>query len=184
MLGPARGLDHRSDRCNLGFHGGDVGLSAEPWVDGHDQHEIDEVEDVRNRRGRCGRIDGNGGVGPKGVDALERAVQVSAGFGVNDEPSTAGVDITRRHLIRVLHHEVGFKGQRRMRAGSGNDIGPERQVWYEAPIHHIPLDEVDSGRFKGCDLLAESSEVGWQHGRSDLNRSSHDANPSGVGVVA
>ena len=60
-------------------------------------------------------------------------------------------------------------------ADRGDDVGPEREVGDELPVHHVPLDEVDARLLERDDLVAESGEVGGEHGRGDQDRQGHRA---------
>ena len=144
---------------HLGLHGVDVGLATEPRVDGHHEHEVDEVEDVLHRAGRRGGVDGDRGSGAELADVAQGAVQVAAGLGVDDEHLAPGVDVARRQLVGLLHHEVGLEHDGGVRPARGDDIGPEGEVRHEAPVHHVPLDPVDACLLEGRHLRAQPREV-------------------------
>ncbi len=109
-VGEAGRVDHRSDLGDLRFHRGDVGLAAEPGVHGHHEHEVDEVEHVGDRRGRGRRIQCDRRVGAQVVDVGERAVEVRARLGVDDQAGAAGVDVLLGHHVGRVHHEVRLEG--------------------------------------------------------------------------
>ena len=100
-VGQAGGLDHPADLGDLRLHRGDVALAAEPGVDGHHQHEVDEVEHVGHGARRRGRVERHGGGGAELADGAERAVQVQAGLGVDDQPLAAGLDVAGGHARRA-----------------------------------------------------------------------------------
>ena len=68
---------------------------------------------------------------------------------------------------------MGLERHRHPLAHRGDDVGAEREVGDELTVHHVPLDEVDTGLLEGDDLVAEAGEVGGQHRRDDLDRSGH-----------
>ncbi len=105
----------------------------------------------------------------------ERAVEVRARLGVDDQAGAAGVDVLLGHHVGRVHHQVRLERHRRVGSGGGDHVGAEREVRDELAVHHVPLDEVDPGRLECGDLLAEPGEVGGQHGRGDLDRSAHRA---------
>ena len=85
----------------------------------------------------------------------QRAVEVRARFGVDDQAGTAGVDVLLGHHVGRVHHEVRLEGHGRVRSGGGDHVGAEREVGDELAVHHVPLDEVDPGRLECGDLLTE-----------------------------
>ena len=91
------------------------------------------------------------------------------GLGVHDQQLAAGVDVARRQLVGLLHHEVGLEGHGGVGAARRDHVGPEGEVGHELPVHHVPLDAVDAGLLERGHLLAEPGEVGGQHGRGDLD---------------
>ena len=111
------------------------------------------------------------------ADHAERAVEVRARLGVDDQPPAPGLDVARRHHLGREHHQVGLERHGDEVAGGGDDVGAERQVGHELAVHDVPLDEVDAGLLQRGDLLAEAGEVGREHGRGDLDRSGHRHRP-------
>ncbi len=94
---------------------------------------------------------------------------MGAGLGVHDQPRAAGVDVLLGHHVGCVDHQVGLERHRGVRACGGDHVGTEREVRHELAVHHVPLDEVDAGRFECGDLLAELGEVGRKHRRRDLD---------------
>ena len=113
------------------------------------------------------------GGGAELADHAERAVEVGARLGVDDQPPAARLDVARRHHFGGQHHQVGLERDGDEVARRGDDVGAERQVGDELAVHHVPLDEVDAGLLQGDDLLTEAGEVGRQHRRGDLDRTGH-----------
>ena len=116
-VGQPGGVDHPADLGDLRLHRGEVALAAEPGVDGHHEHEVDEVEHVGDGARRRGRADGDGGGGPELADGAQRAVQVQAGLGVDDQPLAPGLDVAGGHDVRREHHQVGLERHRDVRCG-------------------------------------------------------------------
>src|SRR5690606_1511652 len=77
--------------------------------------------------------------------------------------------------VRLGDHQVNVERQVRHRADGLDDDRPHGNVRYKVPIHHIDMDEVSSGSFRGPDLIAEAREVCRQYGGCNLDVSAHDA---------
>ena len=104
-------IEKLSYRGDLGLHGGEVLLSAEPRIDGHHQHHVDEVADMCDGAGRGRGVERNSGGRAGVVDQAERAVEVRAGLGMDDHPGAPGSDVLRDHRVGREHHEVGLEGK-------------------------------------------------------------------------
>ena len=100
-------------------------------------------------------------------------MQVVARLGVNDQSGATRLDVARRHHVRGEDHQVGFEREGDPVPHGRDHVRPERDVGDELAVHHVPLDEVDAGLLEGDDLVAETGEVGRQHGRGDLDRQRH-----------
>ncbi len=116
-----------------------------------------------------GRVEGDRRSGAELADASEGAVEVTARLSVDDQQPAACLDVPRRQLVGVLHHEVGLEQDGGVGPAGGDDIRSEGEVGHEAAVHHVPLDAVDTGRLEGRDLLTQAGEVGGQDGRRDLD---------------
>jgi len=65
------GSDHRLQFRDL-LHGrGDEGLTAEAWIDRHDQHQIDEIKNILDARHRGRRIENGASFFTKRTDRLQ-----------------------------------------------------------------------------------------------------------------
>jgi hypothetical protein len=100
-------------------------------------------------------------------------VKMWAGFGMNDETTATGLDVTVGEDVRAEHHEVRFEWLRRVSSRGGDHIGPKSEVGHELSIHDVPLEVVDTGSIEGFDFLAQTSEVARQNRRHDLNGKGH-----------
>jgi ribulose-phosphate 3-epimerase len=78
-------VDHPAYLGDLWFHRGDVRLATEPGVHRHHQDEVDEVEHVGHGRRRGSRIVRHRSRRAELGDVAERAVQVGARLGVDDQ---------------------------------------------------------------------------------------------------
>jgi 23S rRNA (uracil1939-C5)-methyltransferase len=165
--------DHLLDLADLGFHRGDVGLTAESGIDGHHEHHVDQIEDMCNCVGRGRRVEGDRRSGPERRDVSERAVQVLACLDVHDQPLASGIDVLLRHCVGREYHQVGFERQRTVLACAGDHVRTERQVGHELSVHHVELDPVDARSLEGLDLCAEHCEVDGQYRGCDLDRAVH-----------
>ena len=75
-------------------------------------------------------------------------MQMRASLSVDDEAAAAGVDITLSQDIGREHHQVSFKGLRRVLAGRSDDIWTKGEVGNELAIHDVPLEQVDASGIK------------------------------------
>ena len=98
------------------------------------------------------------------ADAMQRSVQMGRRLGVDDDDLAAG-GVALQQPVGVGHHEVRLELDTRVAPGRCDHVGPERQVRHEDPVHHVPLDAVDSRHAQCLDLCAEGGEVGRQHRR-------------------
>ena len=183
-LRPAAGSEQIAELGDLRLHRREVALAAEARVDGHHEDDVDEVEDVGDGGDGRRRVDRHAGGGAELGDVAERAVQVRARLGVDDQPGAAGFDVARGHHVGGEDHQVGLERQRDTIPHGGDDVGTERQVGDELAVHHVPLDEVDAGLLEGDDLVAEPREVRREHRRGDLDRQCHGTDRSTVDVMA
>ena len=106
-------------------------------------------------------------------------MEVGARLGVNDQPLAARTNVVGSHQIGCQDHQMCLERQRAVLARRSDDVGTERQVRYELPVHHVPLDPVDAGGLERRDLLTQLGEVGRQDTRGDFDRSRHQSEGSG-----
>ena len=121
------------------------------------------------RRGRGGAED-DARLAAMGGDGLQRAVQVGAGLGVDQDVIGAGLDEVVDERIHGGDHQVDVEGQARVRAQAGDDRGAETDVGDEMTVHHVEMEPVGAGGLDGADLLGEAGEVGGEEARADQSR--------------
>ena len=112
-------------------------LSAEAWVDTHQQHHVDIADNVlQERDGRRG-IERHAGLHARIVDFLYSAVQMGAGFHVHIHHHGSQPGGALNILFGVHHHVMHVK---RLLAFAGHglkDRESERDVWHEHAVHHV-----------------------------------------------
>jgi hypothetical protein len=163
--------DHASYLGDLGLHGGDVVLPAEPGVDGHDEHHVDEVEHPAHCVDGGGRVEGDGGTGAGFTHLAERTVQVPHRLGVHDDQLATGIHERLVHPPRLVHHQVRLEGHAGVGAHGGHHVWSKREIRDEATVHDVELDAIDPRRLKRCALLTEPGVVRRQDRRDDLEAS-------------
>ena len=173
----ARG-DHVAHLTNLWLHCLDVALSTKPWVHRHHQHHVNKIENVLHGASRSVWVESNSRSGAHVADVLKRAMQVRACFSVNDEALATSFDVTLRHDIGCVDHEVRFKRLCCVRTNCSNHVGSEGEVGHELAVHHVELNDVDAGFIKCMDFFTKLGEISGQYGGSDLNGQRHAIHPS------
>ena len=155
----ATSFDHRPDLRHLGFHRGDVWLPAEAGVDSHDQDHVEQIQHMHDLGGRCRWIERHCRAGTELANMAQRAMQMVARLGMDDQHLAASLDIQVREFVRLFDHEVSFERPVGPVANRGDDVGSERKVGHETAIHDIELETIDTGLVEGDDLVAEAAEV-------------------------
>jgi hypothetical protein len=89
-------------------------------------------------------------------------MQVCARFGMNNEALASGFYVSLCHDIRSQHHEVRFEWLGAVRAGRGNDVWAEGEVWYELAVHDVPLNNVNASLVESTNLLANLGKIGGE----------------------
>jgi hypothetical protein len=79
-------------------------LAAEAGVHGHDEDMVDDVENVVESVDRSGGIDDDAGFAAIGLDEMESAVKMDAGFLVDGNPVGAGFGEGGDELIGIFDH--------------------------------------------------------------------------------
>jgi hypothetical protein len=172
---------------DLGLHGGDVGLAAEPGVDRHHQDQVHQIDDVADGLDPGRRVERHSRPGAESPDLAQRLVEMCAGLGVNDDQLAAGLDVAAEEVVGVADHQMRLEPHGRPGPAGGDHVGSEGQVGDEVPVHHVPLDSVDPGLFQGGDVVAEAREIGGQNGGHNQRGAgrhgtddTHTSWPSGV----
>ena len=96
----------------------------------------------------CSGVQCNACGGAHVANIGQRAVQVCASFGVNNETRAAGFHVLLCHHIGCEHHEVCFEGNTAVLACSSNNVGAKSEIRHKLSVHDVPLNEVDTSRFK------------------------------------
>mmetsp|Transcript_13002 Transcript_13002/g.35872 ORF Transcript_13002/g.35872 Transcript_13002/m.35872 type:complete len:268 (-) Transcript_13002:284-1087(-) len=169
--------DPLANLLDLVRHSWDIGLSAESWVDSHDQSVVDQVQDILDHLGRGVRVEGNRWRSAGCADVGKSAVQVGAGLHVDDDDAWLSVWSLRdfheliEHGICALFadHELRLERQSRVLTTPPDCVWPERQVWNEVSVHDIELDAVAASVFQGLAVGAELSEISRKDGWDDLH---------------
>lgn len=161
--------NHGAHSANLCFHRCDVRLTTEAGVHRHHEYEVDEIKYVRNLVGRSRRVQRHRCSRPQLADVTERAMQMVARLDVHDQPLAASLDVSLGHHVGGHHHEVGLERFLREVSSRCDDVGAEREIGDELPVHHVPLNEIGTCRIERDDCFAEFGEVDRQHRRSDLH---------------
>ena len=100
-------------------------------------------------------VDARGVAWLKVANDAKCAMLVRASFGVHDEALATGFYITLGHHVWREHHEVSFKRNFGERTSAGNDVGTKCEVGNKLTIHHVPLNEVDTGFIEGNNCFAQ-----------------------------
>ena len=179
--GVPRFIDHATQLSDLGLDGGDVLLAAEARVDRHRQDEVDLGQHVRDDVGGRVRVERHPAASPEVADPPQRAVQMRAGLGVDDDELAARLDVAGEELVGIDHHEVSLELHRAVRLRGGDDVGAEGQVRDEDAVHDIPLDAVDAGLAQLAHLVAQAGEVRRKNGGNDQRISHVTSQPIGAG---
>jgi hypothetical protein len=58
---------------------------------------------------------------------------------------------------------MGFEGPIGAVTNRSDYVGPKRQVWHKAAVHHVELEAVDACLMQGKDLVTKSTKVGWEN---------------------
>ena len=146
---------HRADPPDRLADGRDERLPAEPGIDAHHQDHVDEVEDGLDDGRRRTRVQRDAGPLAERPDGLERAVQVRPGFGMDRDDVRAGRREGGEVGVGRRDHQVHVEGLRRERPQRLHDVGAERDVRDEVPVHHVEMDPVGARRLDRGDLLAQ-----------------------------
>ena len=109
--------------------------------------------------GRCRWIERHCRAGTELANMAQRAMQMVARLGMDDQHLAASLDIQVREFVRLFDHEVSFERPVGPVANRGDDVGSERKVGHETAIHDIELETIDTGLVEGDDLVAEAAEV-------------------------
>jgi hypothetical protein len=135
-------------------------LSAEAWIDAHEEHEValldDILEQADGRRGVEDHSPLHAGV----VDGVKNAVEVCAGFIMDGEDIGASL-LEIVHIAAGVHnHQVYVEGFLGVFFDVLDDGLTERDVGDKESIHHIDMQPVALGGVEHLDVALKIAEVG------------------------
>ena len=131
-------------------------LTAEAWVDAHDQHQIAQLEAVLEG------VQGGAGVQHRTrhfaevLDLGQVAVQVRAGLNLNRNDVGAGFGEVRDVLLRLNNHQVNVQGLLGHRTQCLNNERPNGDVGNKAAVHHVHMDPISTGFVHGFHFFSKA----------------------------
>ena len=105
-------------------------------------------------------IERDAGLLAERADRLQRAVDVRPGLDVHGDDVGAGLGEGFEIGIARRDHQVHVERLSGVRAQRLHDVGTDRDVGHEVPVHHVDMDPVGAGGIDRAHLLAEPGEVG------------------------
>ena len=157
------------EAANLAERVRDESLSAEAWIDAHDQHMVHHAEDRYEQVDLGVGIDDDGRLHLVLGDEFEGAVQVAARLVVDADPVRAGVGKGGDKLVGVLNHQVAIERQFRMFPERGDDGRADGDIGDEVAIHHIDVDHGAATALGRGDFVGQAGEVGGKDGWNELD---------------
>jgi hypothetical protein len=164
------GVAHCDQLANLIERAGNEFLSAKTWVDGHDQYVVHHSQHFTQRVYRGCRIDDHSGLRALGANQVQSTVKMNTGFLVNADPICTGIDEGRYEVVRVLDHQVAVQGDIRHLADGRNHRRTDREVRDKMPVHHVQMEQGRSRCNRLIYLLAKTSKICRQNGRSQFDQ--------------
>jgi len=164
----AASIDHRAHPAQLVQRGRNEGLAAEAGVDRHQQHQVQIVEQPLQGVQRCRRIEHQPGLAALGLDQLQRAVDVAAGFGVEADQAGAGSGEIGHDAVDRLDHQMHVDW--RTHAMLSQRLANQRtdgQIGYVMVVHHVKVDPVCASGQGGVDVITQRGKIGRQDGWGD-----------------
>src|SRR3989304_5300368 len=142
---PGFGVDriqHGAQAFDFGGAGWDVTLPTETRVDRHDQREINIGQNFFYCNKRCRRVKGDARLGSQFSDALNRAMQMNAGFHLHSHNIRARVDEICKKAIWLFDHQMHVKQRASLFAQRSQCLNDERtngDVGDEVTIHDVNM---------------------------------------------
>lgn len=153
-------VDHIAEALNLAVGVFDEFLSAEAWVDAHEQYEVGFADNVFKEFYWCVRIEGDTGFHACIVDALEAAVEMCAGFVVYVHDFGAeGFDFVDE-FVGFYDHEVHVEWFGAELCHIFQDREAEGDVGHEDSVHDVDMKVLCATLVDDLDIVGEVSEVG------------------------
>ena len=163
--------DALGDRLDLAQLAGDELLAAEARIDAHHQHQVDFLEHIIEHLGRRRRVQRDAGFLAQPLDALDRAMEVRPGFGMDGDDVRAGLGKGVEEGVDRRDHQVDVERLGRMRAKRLHHRRPDGDVGHEMAVHHVDVDPVGAGGIDRAHFLAQPGEIGGEDGRGDQRAS-------------
>ena len=134
-------------------------LSAKAWVDRHEKHHVHVLDDVVEHADRSVGIECDASLHACGVNLLDSAVQVWAGFIMHvHHVGSQGFDLFGE-LARIDNHQVYVK---RLFAYLRNGLQhgeSETDVGHEDAVHHVEVEPVGLTAVNHVDVLGQVGKV-------------------------
>ena len=133
-----------------------------PGIDAHHQHEVDLLEHIIERLGRRRRVERHAGLLAERLDALDRAVEVRPGLGMDGDDVGARLGEGVEEGIDRRDHQMDVERLGGVRPKRLHHRRADREVGHEMAVHHVDVDPVGAGLVDRAHFLAELGEVGGE----------------------
>lgn len=140
------------------------GLPSESGIDAHDQHGIDILQDLRKRMDGSMGIDGDPRLHTQGLNLLDIAVKMRAGFEVHDEVIGSRFAEIGGVSPRFFYHQVNVTGF----LGGGPylfyDGHTKADIGHKTTVHDVQVEPVRIALIEHFTNGFETEEIGGQEG--------------------
>src|SRR6185437_14527111 len=109
------------------------------------------------------------GQGPFALDHPQSAVEVGAGFLMNQYVIGSGLDEHRSITVGIFDHQVYIQLQLRHLPDGLHNWRAERKIGYKMTVHDIDMEYGGACPFDGSDLLTQPRKIRRKNRRKDLN---------------
>ena len=147
----------------------DKTLPAKTGVYAHDEHLIDEINHLFEAGNRRAGIEHDPGLLVELFNLLNGAVQMRAGFLMDQDDIRAGADEIGQIALRLNNHQVDIERQAGALAGGLDHQRTNGDIGHKTAIHHINVDTVRAGLLDLGNLLAEAPKVGRENRGENLD---------------
>ena len=155
-------IDHQTQLLDFFVCAFDELLSAEAWVDRHEEHHVQVAEDVLQHADGCVRIKYHTGVYAEGFDLLHGAVDMGAGLIVESDDVGACLGEGLEVLLRLHDHQVDVKRLLGFLLDGLHHGDAEGDVRHEAAVHHVAVEPVGLAAVDHLDVGFQVKEVGGE----------------------
>ena len=161
--GETAGLPDLGERGHLVERIGDELLTAEAGVYGHDENVVDDFEDFAEGFDGSGGIDDHTGFAAMGLNEVERAVQVDAGFLMDGNPVGTGFGEGGDELIGIFDHQMAIEGNAGKRLAERSDYGrADGDVGDKVAVHDVEMEDGAAAIESGAGVDGKLGEVGGE----------------------